>query len=462
MKMKKANDFSKGSAAKSIFRLAIPMTLAQLINILYNVIDRMYIGRISDGSSTALTGVGVTFPIITIIMAFANLFGMGGAPLCSIERGRGNNEYAEEIMGNSFSLLILSGFILTITGLLSKTKLLYLFGASDTTFPYADSYISIYLLGSIFVMVSLGMNSFINSQGFAKIGMLTVLLGALCNIILDPIFIFILGLGVKGAAIATVISQFLSALWVFLFLTGNNTILKIKLKYLKIKFSIFKKIVFLGLSGFMMAITNSIVQIVCNITLQTYGGDLYVGIMTVINSIREIIMMPISGITNGAQPFIGYNYGAMKKDRVKSGIKVMSISCIIYTTAIWITLCMFPEFFIRIFNQDMNLIIKGIPSMHIYFFGFFMMSFQFSGQAAFIALGKSKQAIFFSLLRKIIIVVPLTVYLPRIFNLGTYGVFLAEPISNFIGGTVCYCTMIFVVKKLFRSNNSNKNILQAG
>ena len=218
--MKKTNDFSKGSVSKSIFKLAVPMTLAQLINILYNVIDRMYIGRISEGSSIALTGVGVTFPIITIVMAFANLFGMGGAPLCSIARGRGNNERAEEIMGNSFSLLIISGFLLIIVGLISKNKLLYLFGASDATFPYANSYITIYLMGSIFVMVSLGMNSFINSQGFAKIGMLTILLGAICNIILDPIFIFMLGLGVKGAALATILSQFLSALWVFIFLTG--------------------------------------------------------------------------------------------------------------------------------------------------------------------------------------------------------------------------------------------------
>lgn len=460
--MKEINDFSKGSVSKSIFKLAVPMTLAQLINILYNVIDRMYIGRISQGSSTALTGVGITFPIITIVMAFANLFGMGGAPLCSIARGKGDNKHAEEIMGNSFALLIVSGFLLTIVGLISKSKLLYLFGASDTTFPYANSYITIYLIGSIFVMISLGMNSFINSQGFARIGMLTVLLGAVCNIILDPIFIFLLGLGVKGAALATIISQFLSALWVFIFLTGKKTILKIKIKYLKVRLSIFKEIVYLGLSSFIMSLTNSTVQIICNTTLQFYGGDLYVGIMTVINSIREIIIMPVNGITNGAQPIIGYNYGAKKENRVKSGIKVMSIACIIYTTSIWIILSIFPEFFIKIFNNDINLINNGIPSMHVYFFGFFMMSFQFSGQSTFLALGKSKQAIFFSLLRKIIIVVPLTLYLPKIFNLGTYGVFLAEPISNFIGGIACYSTMLYIVKQLFNSTSSHKNILKAG
>lgn len=460
--MKETNDFSKGSVSKSIFKLALPMTLAQLINILYNVIDRMYIGRISHGSSTALTGIGVTFPIITIVMAFANLFGMGGAPLCSIARGKGNNEHAERIMGNSFALLIFSGISLTIFGLLFKRKLLYLFGASDITFPYADNYITIYLIGSIFVMISLGMNSFINSQGFAKIGMMTVLLGAICNIILDPIFIFLLGLGVRGAALATVISQFLSAVWVLIFLTGKKTILRIKMKYLKVQLSIFKEIVYLGLSSFIMALTNSTVQIVCNTTLQIYGGDLYVGVMTVINSIREIIMMPVNGITNGAQPVIGYNYGAMKKNRVKSGIKVMSIACIIYTTLIWVVLCIFPAFFINIFNNDINLINNGIPSMHIYFFGFFMMSFQFSGQSTFLALGKSKQAIFFSLLRKIIIVVPLTLFLPGIFNLGVYGVFLAEPISNFIGGIACYSTMIYIVKKIFDTDVSSKTMMQAG
>ncbi|WP_294406708.1 MATE family efflux transporter [uncultured Clostridium sp.] len=459
--MKATNDFSKGSVAKTIFKLAVPMTLAQLINILYNVIDRMYIGRITDGSSTALTGVGVTFPIITIVMAFANLFGMGGAPLCSIARGKGDNKYAEEIMGNSFALLLICGSILTLTGLIFKTELLYLFGASDITFPYADSYITIYLIGSIFVMISLGMNSFINCQGFAKFGMMNVLLGAVCNIILDPVFIFLLRLGVKGAAIATVISQFLSALWVLLFLTGKKTILKIKIENLRIRLSNFKKITYLGLSSFMMAITNSIVQIVCNTSLQIYGGDLYVGIMTVINSIREIIMMPVNGITNGAQPVIGYNYGAMKKDRVISGIKVMSVACIAYTTSIWIVLCLFPVFFIRIFSQDIDLINYGIPSMHIYFFGFFMMSLQFSGQSVFLSLGRSKNAIFFSLLRKVIIVAPLTLYLPTIFNLGTNGVFLAEPISNFIGGIACYSTMIYTIKKLFSSPSSPENFSKA-
>ena len=443
--MKRKNDFTKGSVPKSILSLALPMTLAQLINILYNIVDRMYIGRLPDASTLALTGIGVTFPIITIIMAFANLFGMGGAPLCSIARGRGDNEEAEKIMGNSFALLIISGILLTLLGLIFKKPLLFLFGASDATFSYANDYISIYLLGTIFVMISLGMNSFINSQGFGRMGMMTILLGAIINIILDPIFIFVFNMGVKGAAFATIISQFLSSLWVLRFLTGKNTILKLKFKNFKIDLSILKRIVSLGLSTFIMALTNSTVQIICNITLQSYGGDLYVGIMTVINSIREIIMMPVSGITNGSQPVLGFNYGAKEYKRVRSGIKFMSIVCILYTTLIWLILRMFPEFFIRIFNSEPELIQKGIPSMNIYFFGFFAMSLQFAGQSTYVALGKSKQAVFFSLLRKIIIVVPLTLILPRMFNLGTTGVFLAEPISNFLGGTACYVTMLFTV-----------------
>lgn len=453
--MKRKNDFTKGSVPKSILSLALPMTLAQLINILYNIVDRMYIGRLPNASTLALTGIGVTFPIITIIMAFANLFGMGGAPLCSIARGRGDNEEAEKIMGNSFALLIISGIALTVLGLIFKKPLLFLFGASDATFSYANDYISIYLLGTIFVMISLGMNSFINSQGFGRMGMMTILLGAIVNIVLDPIFIFVFNMGVKGAAFATIISQFLSSLWVLKFLTGKNTILKLKFKNFKIDLSILKRIVSLGLSTFIMALTNSTVQIICNITLQSYGGDLYVGIMTVINSIREIIMMPVSGITNGSQPVLGFNYGAKEYKRVRSGIKFMSIVCILYTTLIWLILRMFPEFFIRIFNSEPELIQKGIPSMNIYFFGFFAMSLQFAGQSTYVALGKSKQAVFFSLLRKIIIVVPLTLILPRMFNLGTTGVFLAEPISNFLGGTACYVTMLFTVWPSLKEEKSD-------
>lgn len=443
--MGRKNDFTQGSVPKLIMNLALPMTFAQLINILYNIVDRMYIGRIPNESSLPLTGVGITLPIITLIMAFANLFGMGGAPLCSIARGKGAIEEAEEIMGNSFALLIIFGVLLTILGLLFKKPLLFLFGSSSATFSYANDYITIYLFGSIFVMISLGMNSFINSQGFGKIGMMTILLGAIANIILDPIFIFLFHMGVKGAALATIISQFLSSFWVLKFLTGKDAILKLKVENLKINLCTLKRIILLGLSGFIMALTNSVVQIICNITLQTYGGDLYIGIMTIINAIREIIIMPVGGITNGSQPILGFNYGAKKYGRVRAGIKFISIVCIIYTSTMWIVLRAFPELFIRIFSSDPELINIGIPAANIYFFGFFMMSLQIAGQATYVALGKSKQAIFFSLLRKIIIVVPLTLILPKMFNLGSKGVFLAEPISNFLGGTACYVTMLLTI-----------------
>ena len=439
------NDFSRGSVIKNILNLALPMTLAQLVNVLYNIVDRIYIGRIPDNATLSLTGLGLCLPMITIVIAFANLFGMGGAPLCSIARGRGDLKEAEHIMGNSFALMLGTGIVLTALGLLFKKPLLYLFGASDATFPFADEYITIYLCGSVFVMLGLGMNSFINSQGFGRVGMMTVCLGAAANIVLDPIFIFVLKMGIQGAAIATVISQFLSAAWIVAFLCGKKTILKLKPACFRLKARRVREIIGLGLSGFTMAITNSGVQIMCNASLQFYGGDLYVGVMTVINSIREVISMPVNGLTNSAQPVMGFNYGAKEYGRVRTAIKFTSATCIIYTTVAWLLLYLFPEFFIRIFNNDADLVMAAIPSIHIYFFGFFMMSLQCAGQSVFVALGKSKYAVFFSLLRKAFIVIPLTLILPRILGLNTTGVFLAEPISNFIGGAACFITMLLTV-----------------
>lgn len=449
------SDFSKGSVVKNILSLAFPMTMAQLINVLYNIVDRIYIGQIPENSTLALTGLGLTFPIITIISAFANLIGMGGAPLFSIERGNKNDKEAEYILGNSFSALVIFAAILTILAFIFKRPLLFLFGASEVTYPYANAYISIYLIGTIFVLVGLGMNGFINAQGFGKIGMFTVIIGAIANIILDPIFIFVFHMGVQGAALATVMSQALSAIWIMRFLTGNKTIIRMKYKCLKLSASRIKRILGLGLSGFIMSITNGAVQIMCNATLQSYGGDLYVGVMTVINSIREVISMPVMGITNSAQPIIGYNYGAKEYTRVKTAIKFMSAVCIGYTLMAWGVVHLFPEFFIEIFNRDTDLVNAAIPAMKVYYFGFFMMSLQFSGQSTFVALGKSKQAVFFSLLRKAFIVVPLTILLPRLFNLGTTGVFLAEPISNFIGGFACFVTMLIVVMPELKKDKSN-------
>jgi putative MATE family efflux protein len=453
------NDFTKGSIVRNILNLALPMTLAQLINVLYNIVDRIYIGMIPQHSTLSLTAIGLTLPIITIVIAFANLFGMGGAPLCSIARGQGDDEEAERIMGNSFAMLLFFGVLLTILGLIFKEPMLYLFGASKATFPYANDYITIYLSGNIFVMIGLGMNSFINSQGFGKVGMMTVLLGAVANIILDPIFIFGLHLGVQGAAIATILSQFISAIWILLFLTGNKAILKLTLCNFKLKMRLVKKITLLGLTGFVMSITNSAVQVICNASLQIYGGVLYVGVMTIINSIREIITMPVAGLTNGAQPVIGYNYGAGAYGRVRTSIKFISIVCITYTMIAWGILNIFPHFFIQIFNRDPELIQVALPSLRVYFFGFFMMSFQFAGQSVFVALGKAKQSVFFSILRKVIIVIPMTLILPRLFHLGTTGIFLAEPISNFIGGTACFVTMLIIVWPELKTEKPNRSRL---
>lgn len=452
-----------------MLKIAVPMTLAQLINVLYNIVDRIFIGRIPVDATNALTGLGVAFPICTITIAFANLVGSGGAPLFSIERGRGNNEEAEKILCASFRLLLIFGIIIFILGYLTKAPLLYLLGASSATFAYADSYISIYLLGTVFVMLSLGMNSFINAQGFARTGMLTVTIGAVCNLILDPIFIFAAGMGVQGAALATVISQFLAAVWTIRFLTGKKTLIRLILWPTKhilqekpgkrggetgadpiLSGKRVKNILTLGLSGFIMSITNCAVQIVCNVNLSVYGGDMYIAAMTIINSVREVVQMAVSGIGNGAQPVLSFNYGAGEKERVKGTIKLMGAALLAYTMLAWIVVMVFAGQFVRLFNNDAKLFPVAVSSMHIYFFGFFMMAFQMAGQTVFQSLGKAKQAIFFSLLRKVFIVIPLTCLLPLAPEIGVTGVFLAEPVSNFIGGLACFLTMYVTVYRKLR------------
>ena len=442
---KTVNDFSKGSIMGNIARLAIPMTLAQLINVLYNIVDRVYIGRMGVHSANALTGVGVCLPIISAVIAFSNLIGMGGASLFSIERGAQHTEEASYIEGNSFVMLIITGIILTILGYLFKRPVLYLLGASDATFPFANSYMNIYLAGNIFVMLSLGLNYFINSQGFGKTGMLTVAIGAVINILLDPIFIFVLNMGVSGAALATIISQFISTCWTILFLTGKKAVIRLSFKYMPLKLKRVKKITALGLSGFTMAITNSLVQVMYNANLQVYGGDIYVGVMTIINSVREVVQMPVSGISQSAQPIMGFNYGAGMMERVKKTIKYNSLILIIYTIVAWALIFLFPKVFLGIFTTDEKILSAGVNALHIYFFGFFFMALQFSGQAVYTALGMAKNAIFFSIFRKVIIVIPLIYLLPKIGSLGTMGIFMSEPISNIIGGSLCFAVMYFKV-----------------
>ena len=420
------------------------MTVAQVINILYNIVDRLYLGRMEGVGRMAITGLGICLPVISILTAFANLCGMGGAPLCSIHRGNGETEEAERVMGNSFALLLLFGVGLTAVCLLFKRPILYRFGASDASYPYADEYLSTYLFGTIFVMISLGMNPFINSQGFGRLGMMTVALGAVINIVLDPIFIFGLGMGVRGAALATVISQGCSAVWVLRVLTGKRAILRLHRSAMALGWKRVRRILALGVSGFVMAITNSLVQILCNTTLQDFGGDLYVSVMTVINSIREVITMPVSGVTSGSQPVLGYNYGAGLPSRVREGIRFTTALTLLYSVAAWAVVMAIPGFFIRIFNSEAELLEAGVPAIRIYFATFFFQAFQMIGQSVSVALNRSKSAIFFSLLRKAFIVAPLTVILPRL-GWGVDGVFWAEPISNVVGGLACYIAMMVTV-----------------
>ena len=441
------NDFSKGAVWKCIVAQAIPLTVAQLVQLLYNVVDRVYLGHMGGGDSLPLTGVGLTFPVVTLIMAFTALFGIGGTPLFAMARGAGNRERAEKILGNAFCLLLISAVILTAAGYAFSRPILFAFGASEESFVYAKEYLNIYLAGTVFSMTATGMNGYINAQGFPRTGMLSVIIGAAVNIILDPVFIFLLDMGVSGAALATVISQGISAAWVLRFLVGKRTAVPLRAENIRVVPEITGEIVRLGASNFVMQGTNCLVQIACNVTLQNYGGalgDLYVGVMTVAGSVREIFNLPISGIISGAQPVISFNYGAKEYARVKAGIRFNTLIGTSYTAFAWLLVVLFPRFWFGIFSDDVQMMEAGVGALQIYFFGFVFMALQFSGQSTFQALGDAKHAIFFSLLRKAFVVVPLTLLLPAV-GFGVHGVFLAEPISNLIGGTACYLTMRLTV-----------------
>ena len=439
-----SKDFSTGSVKRQIVAQAVPLTVAQVVQLLYNVVDRIYIGHLPKVGDMALTGLGVTFPVIVIIAAFTSLFGSGSTALFSIARGRRDEEEAGRILGNAFALLMLASAVLFGSCYLLREPILYLFGASPVSVRYASQYLEIYLFGTAFSMAATGLNGYINAQGFPRTGMLTTLLGAAANIALDPVFIFGFGMGVRGAALATVISQGLSAAWVLRFLTGKRALLKLRSDTIRIDWKRTKSIMAIGLPGFVMQGTNSLVQIVCNNQLQAYGGDLYVGIMTVLNSVREILSLPVMGITSGAQPVLGFNYGAKKNGRVKEGIRFMALLGVAYTVLAWIGVMLVPQQLMAVFSGDTAIVNTGAHMLNLYFFGFFFMAFQFAGQATFQSLGKVKQAIFFSLFRKVMIVVPLTLVLPAI-GLGVEGVFLAEPISNAVGGLACFLTMRAII-----------------
>ena len=432
LKMSQEVDLGKEPVGHLLFILAVPAITSQVVNALYNMVDRMYIGHIPEVGSAALTGVGVCFPIIMIISAFAYLFGMGGAPRASIFMGKKDNDTAEKILGNCTTSLMIIAVLLTVLVLIFQEPLLYLFGASENTIGYAMDYMTIYAIGTIFVQLTLGLNAFISAQGFSKISMLTVVIGAVTNIVLDPIFIFGLNMGVQGAAVATVMSQALSAIWAFWFLSGKNTILKLKRENLKINFHILLPCIALGVAPFAMQATESVLVLCFNSSLLKYGGDLAVGAMTILSSVMQFAMLPLQGLTQGGQPIISYNYGAKQGDRVQKAFKLQTISCFSYSSILWLLIMIFPSLFVAIFTSDPQLTEITIWALRIYMAGVLLMGIQISCQQTFIAFGNSKKSAFLAVFRKILVLIPLIYILPMFISDQVFAVFLAEPIADTI------------------------------
>ena len=440
-------DFENGTVTGNIIGAALPMLVAQILNLLYNIVDRIYIARIPEVGTAALGAVGLCFPLIVIISAFANLFGSGGAPIFSIFRGKKEEQQAIHIMNTSFSMLCFSAVILMVIGLTFAHPLLTLFGASKAALTYAVPYMMIYLIGTLPSMIAVGMNPFINAQGYSVIGMSSVAIGAVANLLLDPLFIFALGFGVCGAAIATVISQCLSAVFVLIFLTKKA---ELKVRFLRRNelsqsLNYAKNIISLGTAGFIMQLTNSLVTICCNNVLSVTGGDIYISVMTIVSSVRQLVETPIYAINEGASPILSYNYGADRPSHVRKAGIVMGIMILGYTAVMWSLIILAPGALIQVFSSDTTLIWDSIPALKQYFAAFIFMDLQYIGQTVFKSLNKKKQAIFFSLLRKVFIVVPLTYLMPYALHMGTDGVFLAEPVSNVIGGSLCFITMLCTV-----------------
>lgn len=452
-------DFENGTVTGNILGAALPMLVAQILSLLYNIVDRVYIARIPEVGTAALGAVGLCFPLVVIITAFANLFGSGGAPLFSIYRGKKKEQEAGRIMNTSFSMVCCSAVVLMMIGLLFARPLLILFGASESALVYAYPYMMIYLIGTLPSMVAVGMNPFINAQGYSTIGMFSVAIGAIANLLLDPLFIFVLNFGVRGAAIATVLSQGLSAVFVLFFLTRRS---ELRVHFLKKEefsecIGYAKNIVSLGTSGFIMQLTNSLVSICCNNVLSVTGGDIYISVMTIVSSVRQLVETPIYAMNEGASPILSYNYGARRPARVRKAGVIMASMILGYTVVMWSVIILAPHALIRIFSSDKVLMKDAVIALKQYFAAFIFMDLQYIGQTVFKSLNKKKQAIFFSLLRKVFIVVPLTYLMPYALHMGTRGVFLAEPVSNVIGGSFCFITMLStILPELKRMENSAK------
>ena len=450
LKMSKEVDLGKEPIGHLLLILALPSITSQVVNALYNMVDRMYIGHIPEIGSAALTGVGVCFPLIMIISAFAYLLGMGGAPRASICMGRKDNKGAEKIMGNCFSSLIIVSIILTAVVLIFQDPLLYLFGASENTIGYAKEYITIYAIGTIFVQLTLDMNSFISAQGFSTISMMTVCIGAVTNIILDPIFIFVFNMGVAGAAWATIISQALSALWAVWFLSKGKSILRLKKENLRIDMKVLAPCIALGVAPFAMQATESVLVLCFNSSLLRYGGDLAVGAMTILSSVMQFAMLPLQGLTQGGQPIISYNYGAMQAQRVKKAFRLQTIVCFTYSSLLWAAVELCPSSFVAIFTNEPQLSEITVWALRIYMAAVLLMGIQVSCQQTFIAFGNSKISAFLAVFRKIIVLIPLIFILPQFMQDDVFAVFLAEPIADTIAVITTATLFAFEFKKVMR------------
>jgi len=434
-------DLGSGSIPSLMLRLALPSVIAQTINMLYNMVDRMYIGRIEGVGAYALTGVGLTFPIITLISAFSSLFGTGGAPLASIKLGEGNKEHASRILGVSAFMLLCTSVLLFLGFQSLMNPLLMAFGASENTLPYAEDYLRIYLFGTCFVQLSLGLNAYISAQGRATAAMLSVVIGAVLNIVLDPVFIFALDMGVRGAALATVISQGASCLWVVRTLASEKAAIRLKMEYIRFDKAILLGTVALGISPFTMVFTESAVQVVLNRGMMTYGGDMYVGTITIIASVVQLFSTPLHGYTNGVQPLLSFNYGAGKLDRVRKTFKYLLFSTLAITMGYCSLIELFPRVFIRLFAQDEALIELTVRGLRIYSLGLGIFGLQNATQSMFVGLGQAKISLFIAILRKIILLIPLALVLPTF--LGVDGVYIAEPVADITSASIATGLMLY-------------------
>lgn len=436
---------------KLLFRLALPTVVAQLVNMLYNIVDRIYIGHIEGYGDLALTGVGVCMPLIMIVSAFAALVGSGGAPRASISMGKKDYESAERILGGCFGLQLIISVLLTVALLIWNKPLLLAFGASENTIQYATEYMSIYALGTIFVQLTLGLNAFISAQGFSKFSMLSVVIGAACNIVLDPIFIYGFDMGVKGAAIATILSQAASTLWIILFLCGKKTLLHLRPKYMLPVPRVVLPCIALGSATFIMQASESVISVCFNSSLLGYGGDVAVGAMTILTSVMQFAMLPMQGVAQGAQPILSYNFGARRADRVKKTYKLLLVTCLCYSVTIWTLVMLFPQVFVGIFTNKPELAAFATDALRVYYAGMLLFGIQIACQMTFVSLGNAPSSVIVAVMRKFVLLLPLIYIVPHLVpGNPTMGVYLAEPIADVIAVTFTAILFIFQFKKAMK------------